>query len=208
MTFGNTEPDIALRDERGLMMKKGAYIIVCLVCFLVLLAGGVAVVQQSSSLEFAFDKRGQYTGFNGIPSRYTPEMAQNAGYYVMSDSEVVANGGLWDDFLAASSQGKNTSLRMAKFYSEYGSSPFFADLFYNEGYYYLFDSSAKDLSGKPFKHLLTLKGKFGNPLRDSGVVVLANDNSLTFDLIMSGMVSSNLEYIKSIPEYQLIMFLI
>lgn len=190
------------------MMKKGASIIVCLVCFFVLLIASVTVVQHRVSLEFSFDNRGQYTGFKSLPSRYTLEMAQNSGCYVTSDSEVVANGGLWDDFLEASSQGKTASLRMAKFYSEHGSNPFFTDLFYKEGYYYLFDSSAKDLSGKPFKHLLTLKGKFGNPLRDSGIIVLANDNSLTFDLIMSGMLSSNLEYIKSIPEYQLIMFLI
>lgn len=195
-------------DERGLMMKKGASIVVCLACFLVLLTGSVTVVQQSSPLDFSFDNMDQYTGFNSLPSRYTLEMAQNAGYYVMNDSEVVANGSLWDGFLAASSQGKTASLRMAKFYSEHEGNPFFTDLFYKEGYYYLFDSSAKDLSGKPFKHLLTLKGQFGNPLRDSGVIVLANDRSLTFDLIMSGMLSSNSEYIKSIPEYQLIMFLI
>lgn len=93
-------------DERGLMMKKGASIVVCLACFLVLLTGSVTVVQQSSPLDFSFDNMDQYTGFNSLPSRYTLEMAQNAGYYVMNDSEVVANGSLWDGFLAASSQGK------------------------------------------------------------------------------------------------------
>jgi len=193
-------------DERGLMMRKAVSMIVCLICFLVLLTGSVIVENQGSTLDFSFDNKGQYTGFNSLPSRYTLEMAQHAGYYVISDSKVVANGGLWDDFLAASSQGKNSSLRMVAFYSENGNSPFFADLFYKDGYFYLFDSSADELSKKPFKHLLILEGRFGNPSKDSGVIVLANDSSLTFDMVISSMVSSSYEYIKSIPEYKLIMF--
>lgn len=119
---------------------------------------------------------------------------------------MIANESVWDHFRSVSSQGKNTAMRMVHFYTDNDLGPYFIDLFYTDGYYYLFDSSSENLAKKPFEYLLKLEGKFGKPLQDSGVIVLTNDNSLTFKTVMMSMLSSSLEFIQSVPEYKLVMF--
>jgi len=181
--------------------------IFCTICIIVLFAGCNNAEKQVSSPEFSFDSKGHYNGFKNLPSDYTLEMAKKDGYYVKQDSEVIANESVWENFILASSQEKNGSIRMVSFYTEDKNSPYFVDLFYKDGYYYLFDSSAENSEKKPFKYLLKLKGQFGNLSRDSSVILLTDDNSLTFDMVITSMISSNLEFIKSVPEYKLIMFL-
>lgn len=90
--------------------------------------------------------------------------------------------------------------------AEDANSPYFTDLLFNNGYYYLFDSSSDNQEKQPFLYLLTLEGRFGIPLRDSGVVVLTNDNTLTFDAVMKTMYSSSTDYIQSVSPYKLVMF--
>ncbi|MEG6613218.1 hypothetical protein V6C42_10220 [Pseudoclostridium thermosuccinogenes] len=45
-----------------------------------------------------------------------------------------------------------------------------------------------------------------SPLEDSGVFILTNDDTLTFDTVVSKMISSSFQYIQSIPEFRIIMF--
>ncbi len=156
-------------------------------------------------LNFSFDESGNYIGFSDLPSNYTIEDAKADGYFTTKDLEIIANKNVWDRFVETSLSKKNSSIRMVKFYSESAGSTYFLDLFYMDGYYYLFDSSAKNQEKYPYKYLLTLEGRFGNPQKDSSVILLTNDNTLTFDMVMRSVFSSNMDYIKSIPPYKLIM---
>lgn len=183
-------------------MKKAFALTLLLLTAAAIITGCIG----SHTPAFVFDHDGNYTGFPSLPVNYTAEDAQRDGFYVSQDSKPIANREAWDSFVRDSSQGKNSSVRIAQFYTDNPAGPFFLDLYYRDGSYYLFDSSADDLKKRPYPHLLTLKGQFGNPKRDSGVVVLANDNTLTFDSVMRSMVSSSMEDIKSVPEFQLIMF--
>nr|WP_312578010.1 hypothetical protein [Sedimentibacter sp.] len=156
-------------------------------------------------LNFSFDESGNYIGFSDLTSNYTTEGAKADGYFTTKDLEIIANKNVWDSFVETSLSNKNSSIRMIKFYSEGADSTYFLDLFYMDGYYYLFDSSAKNKEKYPYKYLLTLEGRFGNPQRDSSITLLTDDNTLTFDMVMRSVFSSNMDYIKSIPPYKLIM---
>jgi len=95
---------------------------------------------------------------------------------------VIANNEEWVNFVETAIKGDNTGIRMVSFSTEDTTSPNFSDLFFNDGYYYLFDSSSDKQEKQPFLFLLTLEGRFGNLSKDSGVVILTNDNTLTFDV--------------------------
>lgn len=169
---------------------------------------GVAkrITGSSSSLNFSFDKNGNYTGFSDLPLSYTIENAKNNGYFVTQDLKVIANKSVWDKFVESSLHRENTSIRIAIFYTEMSDRPYFLDLFYQDGYYYLFDSSSEKQEKQPYLCLLTLEGRFGNPLRDSSVIVLTNDDTLTFDKVMRVMASSSMDFIKSVSPFEIVMF--
>ncbi|ASA23047.1 hypothetical protein B9T62_20890 [Paenibacillus donghaensis] len=77
----------------------------------------------------------------------------------MRDIEVIANQPLWDHFIETAAQGNNAGVRIARFDTDEAKSPFFSDLFFNDGHYYLFDNSADNQREEAFSYLLTLKGK-------------------------------------------------
>ncbi len=161
---------------------------------------------ESQAIKFSFNDNGNYTGFANLPVEYSIEEAEKDGYFVAQDLEDDINKKLWDNFSQDAAKGENAGIRIVSFDTEDNSIAYFSDLFLNDGYYYLFDSSSENQEKQPYQYLLTLEGKFGNPLRDSGVVVLTDDNTLTFDHVMKSMLSSNMDYKKNISPYQLVMF--
>ncbi len=185
-------------------MRKKIMLIMLLLCTL-LVFGCKKAVSSNDLLNFSFDDSGNYTGFSDLPTNYTIEDAKADGHYVTQGLEVVANKDVWDGFIETSISKKNTSIRKVSFFTENADSPFFEDLFYKDGYYYCFDSSAEDLMKHPYQYLLTLEGQFGKPLRDSVVIILTDDNTLTFDNIMQSAISSDINFKKSISPFKLIM---
>ncbi len=175
---------------------------------LILTAGLMSCSEKSNSqLEFIFDDSGSYLGFESLPSEYTMESAEKDGLIIFSVFGVIENERIWDKFVKNAGLGKDSDVRMA-YFSDESDYPYIIDLFYREGAYYLFDSSADSLQKQPYKFLLTLEGQFGIPLRDSGVVILSDDNSLTFDVVMKSMLSSDMNFIESISNYRFIMYLL
>lgn len=181
--------------------------------FLVLLTGcGTSVGSNSAPAfsfyapAFSFDSGGNYTGFGGLPASCAQESAKKDGCAVRLDSKFAANERAWMDFVKASSSGKNAAVRIAEFYTEEEKGPFFLDVFYRDGSYYLFDSSAKTFEKHPFKHLLTLTGKNGIPKRDSKAVVLTDDEKLTFDEVWKYFISSDTRVTDQISPFKVIMF--
>lgn len=187
-------------------MKKSS-VFLLLVVSLVLLAGCNESNKDDAAPKFTFDQNIQYTGFQTLPSIYTIEEATKDGYLVSKDLKIIANEELWSNFIETSSRGKDTSVRLVKFFTNESSKhPFYTDIFYEEGFYYSFDSSAPTLEKEPYKYLLALEGKIGNPLMDSGFVVLTDDETLTFDQVILNMISSSMSVKETIPKHQIIMF--
>jgi len=157
--------------------------------------------------EFSFDASGSYSGFETLPREYTIEAAEKDGCVVRQSGSlgIVANEKQWDKFVKTASMGKDSVVRLV-FFTDDSDYPYITDIFYKDGAYYLFDSTADSFKKQPYKYLLILEGQFGNPLRDSGVVILSDDNSLTFDTVMKTMLSSDMNYINSISDYRLVMF--
>jgi hypothetical protein len=157
-------------------------------------------------LAFSIDAVGNYTGFSNLPKNYTVEDAKKDGYIVEQDSVVIANIDIWADFVETAEKGNNTSVRMVRFSTQDLSGPYFRDLFFNDGYYSLFDSSSDKQAIKRFSYLLALEGQAGSPLKDNRVVVLTNDNTLSFNVVMKSLSSSSMEYMRSVPPYRLVLF--
>jgi len=188
-------------------MKKSIAILVLVVSLNLLLIGCNETNKDDNAPKFTFDENIQYTGFQTLPSDYTIEEATKDGYLVSKNLNIIANEELWTNFIKTSSKGKNTSIRLIKFFtSDSSNHPFYTDLFYENGSYYSFDSSAPTQEKEPYTYLLFLDGKAGNPLRDSGLIVLSNDQKLTFDQIIGAMISSNMSVIESTPKHQILMF--
>lgn len=185
-------------------MRKKVVLILLLLCVL-LVFGCNKKVNSNNLLNFSFDDSGNYTGFSDLPANYTIEDAKTDGCYTTQDLEAVANENIWDSFVEASKNKKNTSIRKVSFHTKNENSPFFEDLFYRDGYYYCFDSSAENQEKHPFLYLLTLEGQFGNPLKDTVIIILTDDNTLTFDNIIQSALSSDINYRKNMSPFKLIM---
>ena len=177
---------------------------------LILTASLVACSEKSNyQLEFIFDTSGSYIGFESLPSEYTMVTAEKDGLVIFTPGAVgiSVNEKIWNKFVKRTRWGKDSDIRLARFNDE-SDYPYIVDIFYREGAYYLFDNTADSFEKQPYKYLLTLKGQFGMPLRESGVVVLSDDNTLTFDVIMKTMLSSDMNYKQSISDYKLIMYML
>lgn len=155
--------------------------------FIVLSIVGLLTVfnkeNNNVTIAFSLDSNGNYTGFSNLPKNYTVEDAKKDGYFVKQDSEVIANNEVWVNFVETARQGNNNAgIRIVSFYSENIASPYFIDLFFNDGYFYLFDSSSDIQDMQPVSYLLTLEGQFGHSkdIRANTMVVLHSINLLCF----------------------------
>lgn len=187
-------------------MKRVLVIMIAFVYITVFFVGCNKSKNIDTVLSFSFDTNGNYAGFSDLPSNYTIKNAEDDGCYVKKDLEVISNDDLWNKFYEASLRNENASIRVAMFYTEDNDGPYFNELYYKDGYYYLFDSRGEDQNKNPFSYLLTLEGQIGNPLKDSGVIVLTNDDSLTFNMVWRVMISSSSTYIQSVSPFKIVMF--
>jgi len=138
---------------------------------------------------FLFDESGSYTGFAAIPADYTASQAVKDGCYVSRNLNEVGGGGAWSAFIAKAKAGGDCSIRIMSIYDD---GTYYEDLFYVNGRYSLFDSSAEDLTAHiSYKYLLDLRGRMPNASADSRYVVLTDDGALTFDDVWKSMVSDN-----------------
>jgi hypothetical protein len=185
-------------------MKNIIVLIFIVACFVGLVT---ACSEKSKTITFSLDANGLYTGFSNLPEKYTIEDAKKDGHFVKQDSVVIANNGVWANFVETATKGNNTGVRMVNFFTEDTEDttiPYFLDLFFNDGFYYLFDSSSDKQNLQPFSYLLRLEGQFGHLKKDTSVVVLTNDNALTFNVVMKAFVSS--QFKPGGPPHKVVMF--
>lgn len=199
---------ITLRGFTGLLLR-----LVVIVAFLSLHADRIRTSLQQSKhstemlpTDLTLDKDGNYQGFSSLPTIESLDDARNAGYIVSLDSDIVGNPERWRQFIETADEGRNASVRTYTFSTKVDSGPLIQDLYFYNGYYYRFESSSDQQQAQPFSFLLTLEGQFGNPKKDSWVVVLTNDRALTFDTVIKSLLSSYMDFQKSAPRYQLVLF--
>jgi len=188
-------------------MKKVITSIVLLLCVGTLIFIFYKTKNKDISPKFTFDKSENYTGFSDLPKNYTIEAAEDDGYFVTKDLTFAANKDVWDKFVKTSSQKENTSIRIVSFFTEDKKGPYFKDLFYQDGYYYLYDSSAtteKKEEKVPFSYMLVLKQDLSDYWKPLSMIVLTNDKTLTFEKLDKAMLSCNSEALKSVWPYRIV----
>ena len=147
----------------------------------ILMLFGVGILAELSKLPrpFTFDENGNYTGFHDIPENYTVEQARQDGC-VIHDSlhhpEIDARQDpIWKKFVEKSTKGQNASVRIMFLFQE-DVEPTFQDVFFQDGSYCAFKSSAhldNQCKRRNFPYLLERSGRLPNASRDGSVVVLS-----------------------------------
>jgi hypothetical protein len=151
--------------------------------------------------DMSFDDDGQYTGFSNLPEDYTRKQAEQDGCYVNVEYQEVAGEEVWTDFVALAEDGKSAKIRIVYFTAD---DVYFTDLYYDGTSYHVFDSSTEDQKDCKFAYLLDLAGRMPGSQTDGRFVVLSNDKTLTFEVFIHAMVSSNTEVIQSIQPYRML----
>lgn len=179
-----------------------------IICLTGLVAGCSSEnTDQAQAAAMKLDASGYYTGFSGLPVHYTVEQAETDRVMVMQNSEVIAGQELWDQFEETAAQGGDAGIRLVSFFDNEADSPFFADLYYNDGAYYLFDSTAETQEKHPFSYMLSLRGQIGSSQKESGMVVLTNDSSLTLKQVWQSMISSDTAVRSLVAPYRMVRIL-
>jgi len=131
---------------------------------------------------------------------------ESDGYYVKKDGDIVANSDLWGEFTKAALLGKNTSIRIIDYYTDWEAKAYYSDLFFQDGHYYLFKNDSDNQRKESYLHLLILERKIKNEIKDR-IIVLTDDSTLTYSEVWKSIISSNLTYVKSHPKFEIAMFL-
>lgn len=155
------------------------------------------VKTSNTDLIYKFDTNGSYIGFRGLPENYTAKQAEKDGCYVVENSEIVAGEQLWKDFVENTVNGRDSSIRIAIFGDKFTS---YQDLFYTDGQYHIFHVNANDLEdiqAHKYKYLLILQGTLPNANNKQKVTILTDDKTLSYDDVMSQILSSNPKPISS-----------
>lgn len=188
-------------------MKKTVSLISLFVCIIVLVLSLNKTSDSYEAFERSFDEKGNYIGFSDLPANYTFEKARNDGCFVKQDLHTFANEDLLDNFIKASSQRKDSRIRIVQFFSE-DNSYYFIDLYYMNRYYYEFSPSSKNHKKEAYSYLLTLGGKNDVPPKDSFYIVLTNDRTLNYETVKKDIDSFVLgrKRDKRVPKYELVVF--
>ena len=136
-------------------------------------------------VSFTLDGSGTYTGFSQVEEGYTRQAAKLYGWVVLEDLTIRSNIQVWQRFLKRAAAGKKAGVRIAEFFGE---EMYLMDVFFRDGQYRAFFSDGFDMADEPFPFLLTLTGESNG--QAGYAVVLAGDDSLTFDQVMHKFFSS------------------
>ena len=149
-------------------------------------------------VSFTLDEGGNYTGFDRVEEGYTRQAARLYGWVVLEDLTIRENAKVWQRFLQRSGEGKKAGVRVAEFFGE---EMYLMDVFFRDGQYRAFFSDGFDMRDEPFPYLMTLTGE--NNGQAGYAVVLAGDDSLTFEQVMHKFFSSQLEE-PDIPAHRVL----
>jgi hypothetical protein len=182
------------------MKKVFAFVIVVFMC---LSQFGCYTNEQTkvSNITYRLDSNDDYTGFRYLPKNYTAEQAQKDGYLVKVNFKTVSGLEAWNSFLKDSSQGKNAAIRIVNIWNE---TVYYSDLFFKDGNYRVFNSDSNDLQDYKFTHLLQLTGTLPNAAKSGKVVIITDDENLTYKDVMWSYFSSDSEYSKNISSFKLV----
>lgn len=154
-----------------------------------------------SNITYRLDSNDNYTGFKYLPKKYTAEQAKKDGCLVKVNFKTVSGLEVWDAFLQDATQGRNSAIRIVNIWND---TVYYSDLFFKDGYYRVFSSDSSDLKDYKFKHLLQLSGTLPNAAKSGKVVIITDDEKLTYKDVMWVYFSSDSSYSENISPFKLV----
>jgi hypothetical protein len=151
-----------------------------------------------------------YIPYSEIPESYSLENAKNDNLVVFEDGDITSGQAVWDEFITITEQGKSYTVRLAFYYSLNGQgiTPeheqyeeikdnyprlFIQDLAFNGKIYMLYsieDEKEYMFKYKYLKRFFEASPRETVPYRETTRYVLVNDKEVTWEQIISGMLSS------------------
>jgi len=153
-----------------------------------------------------FDESDQYIGFNDADYGLTVKECIKSGFFVRIGLNEIKNRKVLEEFIKDSSKGKDSYIRMAYFDVDNNDKLYYKDLIYTEEGYSIFSDEHKLFNKDPYKHLLVLDYNSGIPSEEKQMVVLADNNTITYKKIMSIMLSSLHDPTNRVNRYDIATF--
>ncbi|MBE6538962.1 MAG: hypothetical protein E7671_05820 [Ruminococcaceae bacterium] len=163
----------------------------------ILIFGICSCTAQKESKIPTFDESGLYSGFNDLPTDYTPEKAVKDGCYVIVENSLKSGKDAWERFVKTSGKGIDSFLRIVHFIDDM---PYYTDLYYYNGKYQTFEQNHElGLTvGTPFSLLRRLDGGIIHE-QSRCLYVLTDSTELTHYDVSSSLLSSSIDTITKIP---------
>lgn len=186
-------------------IKKGKLVLACALSIMIIGITGCGTNEEVSSagneIAFELDENGEYKGFDKIDTNITEEKAIKDGYFVRSENKTAGGEQKWEEFIKDAKDGQDANVRLVQIFDDHA---YYKDLFFQDGQYYMFASDEEEQEDVSYKYLLQLEGTFPNSDELASYTVLTNDEELTFDDIVTSMISSDLNEINDISEYKIV----
>jgi hypothetical protein len=151
-----------------------------------------------------------YIPYSDIPKDYSLENAKNDNLVVFEDGDITSGQAVWDEFIKITEQGKSYAVRLAFYYTLYGQgiTPaheqyaemkddyphlFIQDLTFDGKIYTLYSVEGEKeyrFNYKYLKRFVEVSQRGTVPYRETIRYVLVNNKEVTWEQIISGMLSS------------------
>jgi len=168
--------------------------------FLLLLTCGCS----DSTNETVYFEKDIYVGFEDADTNLSRQKCIDLDFVVVEGILIQENYDRVQEFIDRSSEGNTNRLRIATFRDDEG--PSYRDLVFDKGLYYFYYMDQENLNAEDFDYLLILEGQWGLPVQDYKMLVVSDDETLTFDEVNKVMVSSSMEYINSVGRHRIVLF--
>ena len=169
-------------------------------CLLLLFVCGCSESEEGTK----YFENGEYIGFADVDVNATREECTESGFLILDGIKIVENYDTVKEFIEDTSDKNNIRLRIALFHDEEG--PAYADLIFHEGEYYFYYLDEESYPAEPYRHLLILEGEWGLPKQQYKMLVVSDNEMLTFDEVNKAMVSSSMDYINSVGRFRIVLF--
>ena len=174
---------------------------------LMLLGVGILAELSKPAPRLTFDENGNYTGFHDIPENYTVERARQDGCIIHDMTQPSDNGlmqnPIWREFVETAAKKRPASVRIM-FIFDHPDSPSYQDVFYQDGSYCTFSSSAHDMQRRNFPYLLERSGRLPNASRDGSIAVLCIEQDKSYTEIHMDYLLSAQAFLRQ-NDYALIL---
>ena len=173
-----------------------------MILMLIVMLSLSSCASQEDDIEYFSDDL--YEGFLDADVSLTRKECADLGYLVLEGISIKENYELIEEFINITNEGKSERLRIAHFNND--SNLTYSDLIYDEGAYYYYYMDQESLLSEAYDNLLVLEGQWGQPVQQYRMLVVSDDESLTFDDVTRVMVSSSMQAINDVGKHRVVLF--